>query len=989
MKETKKPAMNAKPAKPAMNAKPTKPEADKTFYIVGIGSSAGGLETLEQFFNAMPPDTGLAFVLVQHLDPTHKGFMPELLQRYTKMKVAQVRDGLKVRPDCVYIIPPNKDMSILHGTLHLLEPSTARGFRLPIDYFFRQLADDQKERGIGIILSGMGSDGTLGIKAIKEKMGMVMMQDPACAKYDSMPRNAIATGIVDYITSPAEMPAKLLAFVKYYIKRVPGEGVATDEKAVSALQKIFILLRTQTGHDFSLYKKNTLYRRIERRMGIHQIDNITHYVRYLQNNPQEIDLLFKELLIGVTSFFRDPEAFEVMKEKAIPELLESRMGSGVLRVWVTGCSTGEEAYSIAMILRECMDTLKERGALKYQVFATDIDTDAIDRARAGKYLKNITADVSLERLNRFFTKTDLGYTIKKDLRETLIFAPQNIIMDPPFTKLDILCCRNLLIYLTAELQKKLLPVFHYTLNTGGILFLGASETLSETGDLFSPIDTKWKIFKRKAAPYMRNEIPQTMLPYEEAKVRETEKQLRNREIPLSDIARQALMERYSPPAVVINEKGDILYIHGKTGKYLEPSQGKAAMNVFAMAREGLKAELGTAIFKASKEQEAVTIKGVSVKTDGENEMIDLTVMPVKAEKHADNLLMVMFERHLFPPPGKRKQKFTSTEHPVIISELKTELQYTKEHLQTIIEEMETSQEELGSVNEELQSNNEELQSTNEELTTSKEEMQSLNEELITVNAEFQSNAEELSRTHSDMINLMNATEIAVIFLDNDLNILRYTPPLTKIIHTIQTDIGRPLTHLHSNLLYGDLEKDVRQVLETLVFREIQVEAKDGQWYTMRIIPYRTINNIIEGAIVTFVDITAIKRYETLVEDARTFAENIVATVRQPLIVLDSGLTVVSANKSFFEMFHVLPQETEGKLLYSLGKRQWDIPALKILLEEILPENTQFEGFRVEYDFPDIGKKVMLLNARKVISKSGQRELILLAMEDVTGNAIKS
>ncbi len=505
-------------AKNKIGAKSAKPEAAKAFYVVGIGSSAGGLETLEQFFNAMPPDTGLAFVLVQHLDPAHKGFMPELLQRYTKMEVLQVTEGMKVEQEHVYIIPPNKDMSIFHGTLHLLESSTTRGLRLPIDYFFKQLADDQKERGIAIILSGMGTDGTLGIKAIKENMGMVMVQDPATAKYDSMPISAIATGVVDYIAPPADMPSKLLGFVKHYIRKVPEEAPAVNGKTVTSLQKIFILLRTHTGHDFSLYKKNTLYRRIERRMSIHQIDSITHYVRYLQENHQEIDLLFKELLIGVTSFFRDPEAFEVMKEKAIPELLESRKGSGVIRVWVTGCSTGEEAYSVAMILRECMDDRpKNKGTLKFQVFATDIDKDAIAKARAGKYLENIAADVSPERLNRYFTKTDSGYIINKELRETMIFAPQNIIMDPPFTKLDILCCRNLLIYLTSELQKKLLPVFHYALNPGGILFLGASETLSEAGELFSHIDNKWKIFKGKAAPFAGQADTAGMFPHGEVK----------------------------------------------------------------------------------------------------------------------------------------------------------------------------------------------------------------------------------------------------------------------------------------------------------------------------------------------------------------------------------------------------------------------------------------------------------------------------------------
>jgi two-component system CheB/CheR fusion protein len=722
-------------------------------------------------------------------------------------------------------------------------------------------------------------------------------------------------------------------------------------------------------------------------MIIHQISDITQYVRYLQANPQELDLLFKELLIGVTNFFRDPKAFEAMKEKVIPELLKSTAGSGVLRVWVPGCSTGEEAYSIGVILRECMDKLEIKGTVKCQIFATDIDKDAVDKARTGTYLANISADVSPERLQRFFIKTNSGYIVNKELREMIIFAPQDIIMNPPFTKLDILCCRNLLIYLTAELQKRLLFMFHYTLNPEGILFLGASETVGAAGDFFSTIENKWKIFKRKDLPFAGKEVPQVTFHVEEEKIRGIEKQPQDIEISISDIAKRVLIDRYSPPAVVINEQGDILYIHGRTGKYLEPSQGKAAMNVFAMARKGLRFGLDSAIRKAAGQKEAVIIKGVRVKTDGEDELIDLTVTSIKGEKHINRLLMVMFEKHLFPPSRKGKTKIPrAAEQPTIIAELEKELKYTKEHLQTTTEEMETSQEELKSINEELQSNNEELQSTNEELTTSKEEMQSLNEELTTVNAEFQNKVEELSQLNNDMSNLTDAT---VVFLDNDLNILRYTPTMTKIMHLIQTDIGRPVTHIVSRLQYEDFEKDARQVLETSVSRETQVQTRDGQWYKLCIMPYRTLDNVINGIVITFDDITAVKRYEAMVEDARDFAESIVETVREPLIVLNAELKIVSANNTFYKTFHVLPEETEGKLLYELGKRQWDIPALRTLLEEILPENTKFEDFRIEHDFPNIGKKVMFLNARKLIDKSGQAKLILLAMEDITEKAVSN
>ena len=459
------------------------PPARGMFPIVGIGASAGGLEALEQLLGHVPAGSGMAFVIVQHLDPTHKGAMPELLQRATGMRVAQVKDRTQVRPDCVYIIPPNKDMTILHGVLHLLEPVTPRGLRLPIDFFLRSLAQDRQERSVGVILSGMGSDGTLGLRAIKEKAGVVLVQDPATAKFDSMPRSAIDAGLADIVAAAAELPEKIIAYLKHTPiaarTEAPREG-----KTQSALEKIVVLLRDQTGNDFSLYKHNTLYRRIERRMGIHQIDKMPAYVRYLQENSQELNLLFKELLIGVTNFFRDPAAWEQLRTEAMPALLASRPAGQVLRAWVPGCSTGEEAYSLAIVLKEAVEAMRPKVNFKIQVFATDLDRDAIDKARQGVFPANITADVSKERLKRFFSKEEHGYRVRKEIRELVTFAPQNLIMDPPFTKLDILTCRNLLIYLTSEVQKKLMPLFHYSLSSGGILFLGSAESIGDGADLF-------------------------------------------------------------------------------------------------------------------------------------------------------------------------------------------------------------------------------------------------------------------------------------------------------------------------------------------------------------------------------------------------------------------------------------------------------------------------------------------------------------------------
>jgi two-component system CheB/CheR fusion protein len=968
-------------------------EEKKPFSIVGMGGSAGSLEAFDDFFRKMPGDTGLAFVLVSHLDPTHKGIMPELLQRVTTMKVQQVKDGMKVQPNHVYVIPPNKDMSILHGTLQLLVPSMPRGQRLPIDFFFRHLALDQKERSIGIIFSGMGSDGTLGLKAIKENLGMVMVQDANSAKYDGMPRSAINTGPVDFVASANELPAKLLGYANHFYK-MARELPPAEMKTASAMQKISALIRAQTGNDFSLYKTSTVRRRIERRMNVHQINNINQYVRYLQENSNEIDLLFKELLIGVTNFFREPDAFAVLKENVIPLLLKTKKGRDPIRIWVVGCSTGEEAYSIAIVLRECLDDLKPKGNFKIQIYATDIDKNAIDLARQGTYPANIAADVSAERLGRFFTKEDDHYRIRKEIRDLIIFAPQNILTDPPFTRLDLLSCRNLLIYLNAETQKKLLPLFHYSLSPAGFLFLGSSESIGGSTDLFSPLDNKWKVFKRRETPITRNkltEFPTSQRPFE-VRTEGIVSTQKESDGSVTEMAQTLILQTIAPPVVLINNKGDILYLTRRTDKYLEPPVGKANLNIYAMAREGLRLELGILIRKAMTEKMKATTKGLRVKTNGSEQVVNLTVSPLEEPEVMRGLMMVQFEdmETLAEEAISTKKKSKSASRlETINSELENELHSTKERLQTIVEEMETSQEELKSANEELQSINEELQSTNEEMITSKEELQSLNEELTTLNAELQSKNEELSEVNNDMKNLLDSTQIPTIFLDNNLKIRRFTPYATKIANLIQSDVGRPITDIVSNLGYEDLVRDVKDVLQTLVFKEIEVQTRDGAWYLMRIIPYRTANNVIDGVAITFADITDFKKMQELMAERTEYAEGIVRTVREPLLMLNDDLRVVSANPSFYRTFEVTSQEIEGQLLYDLGNRQWDIPALRQLLEEILPKNTQVEDFQVEHEFPRIGRKRMLLNARRIEREKGHKQLILLAIEDATNRKDRS
>ena len=839
-------------------------KSSHSFPIIGIGASAGGLEALELFLANVPKGSGMAFVIVQHLDPTHKGMMVELLQRSTAMPVIQVKDRTRVEANCVYIIPPNKDMSILHGSLHLFDPTTPRGLRLPIDFFFRTLADDQQEHSIGVILSGMGSDGTLGLRSIKEKAGVVFVQDPASSKFDGMPRSAIDAGLADVIAPVESLPGKISAYLQHMPLITKSEP--TDHYvAQSNLEKVVILLRSQTGHDFSLYKKTTISRRIERRMGLHQISKIANYVRFLQENPQEVQLLFRELLIGVTSFFRDPEAWEQLKTEVLPALLARSTSNQALRAWVPACSTGEEAYSLAILFKETLEELAPAKNITLQVFATDLDKQTIDRAREGMFPANIAADVSAKRLDRFFVKVERGYQVAKSIREIVIFALQNIVADPPFTKLDLLSCRNLLIYLTPELQKKLFPLFHYSLNPGGFLFLGSAETVGTFTNLFTPLGGKTRLYQRRNSDLTKETIqfPTTFVSaYPSAPVRPEEPTAT-----LQTLTEQLLLEKYSPAAVLTNHKGDILYISGRTGKYLEPAAGKTNWNIFAMGREGLRYELTGAFQKALRQKETITLKNILVSTNGGKQIVNVTIQPLSKPEAMHGMVMIVFTD--MPAKPKTKKGGMESGETVTLAELKQELEHARQEVQSIREEMQTSQEELKSANEELQSTNEELQSMNEELTTSKEELQSMNEELYTVNQELQTRVDELSRTNNDMKNLLDSTDIATLFLDNSLCVRRFTSETSKITKLITGDVGRPITDIASALLYPELADDARQVLRTLIKVEKQIPTPDGNWFVAHILPYRTLDNIIDGVVITFIDITVSKKLEAELRQSRS------------------------------------------------------------------------------------------------------------------------
>ncbi|GAA4376895.1 CheR family methyltransferase [Hymenobacter koreensis] len=949
--------------------KPPEMKGDR-FPVVALGASAGGLEALERFFLHLPATTGMAFVVVMHLDPDGKDMLPDVLARFTAMPVQRAEDGMRVKPDHVYCIPPDRDMSMLHGTLLLLPPTQPRGRRMPIDYFLQSLAKDANERAICILFSGAGSDGTIGLKMVMENFGMVMVQDPDTAAFDSMPRSAISTEFVDQVLAPEQMPTVLLDYMRrpqLHTRSVEREPAEAGSKPAHALQKIFILIRNKTGHDFSFYKRNTVFRRIERRMNSHQIKEFTDYVRYLQENPQEVDLLFKELLIGVTKFFRDNEAFEALKNHLGP-LLQRKPVDSTIRVWAPGCSTGEEAYSLVMVLKECLDQVAPNKYLKLQVFATDINQDGVDHARAGVYNENIAADISPERLRRFFTKTDASYQVKKEVRDAVVFAVHNLNKDAPFTKLDLLVCRNLLIYLNSELQRNLLPVFHYALNPSGLLFLGPSENLTGFQELFQPLDIKWKISQRTNVPYSLARIVNFPFSLSRQSAAATTSGTMHtparKDSTFAVLVQKLLLGAYAPPAVVINAKGEILFVNGRTGKYLEPAPGLGGMNVFEMAREELRFEISGAVHRAHQQRQDVVVEAGKLNTTRGYELVRITVKYLQQPEALAGLLLVVFEDVPTPKP-RRRASGTEVVHSSVVENLQRELQYTKQRLQSTIEEMESSLEELKSTNEELQSANEELQSTNEEAMTNKEEMQSLNEELMTLNMQYLSKTEELSQAANDMKNLLDATAIATIFLDNDMVIKRFTASVSRIISLMPTDVGRPITHFASKLRYETLEQDVRRVLDRLVAVSTNIQTTTGEWYDMRILPYRTLDNYISGAVITFTDITALKQLEERTQQSAAFAESVVAAVREPLVVLNEQMRVVSLSQAFADMFGIDTAGGCGQLFADLGEGAWRDGTLTEHVQALAADGQEFDQLPVEATFPRLGTHRLSFYGRRL------------------------
>ena len=966
---------------------------DELFPIVGIGASAGGLEAFTQLLNYLPTNTGMAFVIVQHMASDHESALSVILGRATEMPVHEAQEGMAVAPNQVYVIPPNASMTIDRGALKLKPRPRNNGLFMSIDTFLLSLAEDRGNKAVGVVLSGGDSDGARGIEAIKAAGGVTFAQCQDTAQVDSMPNTAIATGQVDFILPPDEIAQKLAEISRHpYITNLPGtesEANPTVPTSGDALASIFNLLRNATGVDFTNYKQTTLNRRIGRRMLLYKLERVEDYAHYLQSNPAEVTALYQDSLIHVTSFFRDPESFQALKSLVFPVIIKDKTPGTPIRIWVAGCSTGEEAYSIAICLLEFLADQFPR--LPIQIYATDISETVIEFARNGFYTPSQVANVSPERLYRFFVQVEGGYQVSKSVREVCVFARQNLIGDPPFSRLDLISCRNVLIYLGTPLQKKLLPIFHYGLKSTGFLLLGTSETVGDFTDLFTLCDKKNKIYAKKLITSRLNiDLAESPYPPVTTPPQVSAIEQLPADLELQREADRIVLNHYAPAGVVVDMNLEILQFRGQTSPYLEPTPGRASLNLLRMAKEELRRELQTGIYQARQQKLSIKRQGIQLREGERIRQITINITPFQMGE-TQECYLVLFEDA--PPmlalpeatddgstPSKRK-----TREAAEIARLKQELTTTREHLQSIIEEQQATNQDLRAANEEILSSNEELQSTNEELETAKEEIQATNEEMNTVNEELRRRTKEATQVSNDLQNLLNSINIPILMLGADLQIRQFTPAVEGIFNLISTDIGRPLSDITHKLNVPNLEQEILEVIRTLNLKTQEIQDRDGHWYHLRIRPYRTIDNKIDGAVLVLIDIDNLKRSNAQLMEVRDYADAIVETVWQPLIVLNQDLRVIAASRSFYDAFQVAPVETEQQLIFELGNGQWNIPQLRSQLEEILASNTQFQDFQVEHNFELIGRKVMRLKARK-LPRINNIQMILLAIEDITAGS---
>ncbi|WP_240359659.1 chemotaxis protein CheB [Pyxidicoccus trucidator] len=960
--------------------------------MVGIGASAGGLEAFTQLLEQLPPDTGMAFVLIQHLSPTHPSFLSEALSSATQMPILQVEHGMRVEPDHVYVIPSGADMELTDDMLSLrARTAEPRKPHLPVDIFLRSLAAARGSRAIGVILSGTASDGTEGLRAIKEGSGITLAQDPRSAKFGGMPQSAVHAGVVDSCLPLPQLAQELVRLSRHAYTTEDTADRPRDAQGAATLERLFALVRNAVGIDFREYKSATFERRLARRMALRRVDGLPDYVKLLEESPDEARALYEDILIHVTSFFREPEAFEALKKHVFPTLLEHKPAGAPLRFWVAGCSTGEEVYSLAICLLEFLGERQRQHPI--QIFGSDLSAQAVDKARAGLYPESALSDLSKERRSRYFTQVEGGYRIAKAVRELCVFVRHDLARDPPFSRLDLVTCRNVLIYFTPALQKRVLATFHYCLNIPGFLLLGRTESISGATQLFSSVSKTHKILARTEGPSKLRFLRGPEFPPDEKRVhgRAAQEPVRSPQDSTRRIDR-LLLSRYAPPGVVVNDKLDIIQFRGHTGPYLEPAPGEPQFNLFKMAREGLLSPLRVALAQARKALAPSRMEGVRVGQDGSTLLCDITVIPVTGVPGDPELLyVVLFDE--VDLPGKQGRKPVRRESAPAAKQkggehspaLKLELAATKDYLQSLLEEHGRTNDALASANEELVSGNEELQSLNEELETAKEELQSTNEELTTVNDELHSRNHELHLVNGDLVNLVNVVDIPVLILDLERRIRRFTPKTRSIMNILPSDVGRPISDITLNISVVDLDSQIAEVIETAVMRESEVQDRAGRWHRMQIRPYKTTEDQIEGAMVSLIDIDALKHHVRQVEWARDYAASIVEAVQVPLLVLDKELRVLSANRAFYQAFGASASEVEQQSFFELSGRAWNVPALRSSLGEMLAKNTLVRGLEVEHAFPHLGSRKMSLSARSVHSRTGV-PMLLVAIEDITERA---
>jgi len=968
-------------------------QTNAPFPIVGIGASAGGLEAFTQLLNRLPATTGMAFVLVQHLDPHHESALTELLSRSSKMPVTEVTEGVRVEVDHVYVIPPNRSMTLSGGVLHLAKREQ-RELHMPINEFLQSLAADQHSNAIGVILSGTASDGALGLEAIKLEGGITFAQEGRSAKYDSMPRNAVASGCVDVTLPPDGIARELMKIASHpYLRHgTPSASGALPGEEGDGLPKIFALLQRTFGINFRLYRQTTLRRRIMRRMLLRKARNLDAYIHYLRGHDDELQALHEDLLIGVTSFFREAKGLDALKRKVFPRLLKDRSPDQPIRVWVPGCSTGQEAYSLAIALDEFLEDRGDHPLI--HIFGTDVNEAAIQKARAGIYTDASTSDIPPARLRRFFTLVNGHQQVVKRIRDLCVFAKHDLTRDPPFSNMDLITCCNVLIYLESPVQKQVLQIFHYALKPTGVLMLGHSESVGAASDLFTPVNRKHQIHVRKAG---RAVAGFSLV----AGGRSVEMSRPGRaaasppsggiDVPgaLDKDVQRLLLKEYAPAGVVVNERLEVVHFTGNTHPYVQPASGAASFNLLKMTPERLAVALRMIIQDAKRKHRPVRKEGVQVTIHGHTTNLNLKATPIRGGATGDSYVLVTFESATTGRPAagraaktaRRKGHARPSGAEADVTQLKQELASAREYVQAVLSDQEAANEELRSANEEILSSNEELQSTNEELETAKEELQSSNEELTTLNEEVQNRNVELRQLGDDLANVLNSTTLAIVLLDRNLRIRRFTPAAERALHLIAADVGRAIGDVKLPMAVADLEPLILEVIATAAQTEREVQDREGRWFLLTIRVYRTLDHDIDGAVLVWTDIDQLKRSQEEIATARDYAEAIVETVREPLVVLDERQSIVSANRSFYEFFRTTRRDTAGHSLFEIGGHQWDVPTLRRLLDDVIAEKA-FEGFEITVDFP-LGRRMLLLNARQVWDRPAASRLILLAFEDVT------